>query len=467
MRISIIITVIVALLAVGAVIVLGQNLLQPDLPLLTEAGFSPEAITPNADGNDDITIFSYSLSRNAQVSLLLESQDGEQYYFRKDETRIPGDYSVQFSGVVDGYTLPGEQIEGEVLRRLMPDGDYTWRLQAVDTVTGETDELSGTLSIREANTPLPEIKNFTISPDVFTPNQDGIDDVTQISLYLTQPASLMVYLEVPGGGQIFIAEREEGRQPGEPGRHFFTYAPGGSNEGIEPPANGEYKVVALAQDAEGQRVQQTGTLTIQTGGDPEAEIAPQLVGLDVIFSPQPYDERYFTDTDVQGELVAPPNDPQDIGLTAITMPVGDMLVFKLTVENYGDVPIRTSGPPPGTVYQQDQVAATLGWLDESGAWRVGIDCDTATRDFPWRWAVGSSDDLVEQTDASGNTYYYLPAGASAVVWGAIRMTNLNEARNPQQCWAGLIHEDVAVSIRNSRVGAREIELVDLTSSSGG
>ncbi|MGV2434124.1 MAG UNVERIFIED_CONTAM: hypothetical protein LVT10_03810 [Anaerolineae bacterium] len=40
------------------------------------------------------------------------------------------------------------------------------------------------------------------------------------------------------------------------------------------------------------------------------------------------------------------------------------------------------------------------------------------------------------------------------------MTDVIAARNPQNCWAGLIHEDVAVSVRNARVGARSIELID-------
>ena len=116
---------------------------------------------------------------------------------------------------------------------------------------------------------------------------------------------------------------------------------------------------------------------------------------------------------------------------------------------------------PGTVYDQQERAATLGDYDESGSWRVGIDCDTATSDYPWRWRVGDSQVLQQVYDAqTDNTYYYLPAGERAVVWGGIRMTELINARNPQNCWAGLIHEDVAVSIRNSRVGARSIELVD-------
>ena len=44
------------------------------------------------------------------------------------------------------------------------------------------------------------------------------------------------------------------------------------------------------------------------------------------------------------------------------------------------------------------------------------------------------------------------------------MTELVETRNPQACWAGLIHEDVEISLQNSNVGRREVELADLTSS---
>src|SRR5262249_55327322 len=121
MRISIWLTIVVAFIAVVAVVVVGQTLLQPNVPLITEAGFSLDRITPNADGDSDVTEFSYSLSRNAKVSLMLEDSKGAKYYFRRDEPRIPNTYQVLFSGVVDGYTLPGEKIEGEVKQRLIPD----------------------------------------------------------------------------------------------------------------------------------------------------------------------------------------------------------------------------------------------------------------------------------------------------------------------------------------------------------
>lgn len=457
MRISILVTVIAAVVVLAVVLVAGQALLQPDLPLIQEAGFSLETITPNADGDADVTEFSYTLSRNAQVSLYFAAEDGTTYYFRKDEQRTPGDKSVLFSGVVDGFTLAGETISGQVERRLIPDGNYTWHLVAQDGTDSE--EKTGTLVITQGEHLLPELANFTVSPNVFTPNQDGIDDRTAINVYLAKPADLTVYLETPEGAPIYVPEREEGRKPGEEGRHLFDYD-GGIDLGVEPPPDGDYTVVAIAQDAVGQRVRQTANLTIQGGGDPQAEISPQATGVDVVFAVLPYDDKYFTSADEQGDLVPMPDSPEDLVFHGITMPVGDLLVFKLTIENYGSVPIRTSGPGPGTVYQQDQVWGAMGTYEESGAWRVGIQCATSSTSFPYRWAVGVKDDLITQVDqVSGTTYYYLPAGASSVVWGAIRMTDLIEARNPQQCWAGLIHEDVEVSVRNANVGSRDIELI--------
>ena len=457
MRLPIWLVIVAAGGGMLAVWFVAQMLLQPDLPLITAAEFSPTIISPNADSMDDVTLFQYSLSRNADVSLTFEAQ-GTIYTFRQAEPRVPGDYQVHFSGVVDGYTSPDEVISGEVLRRLIPDGEYSWRLTASNA--NETDERTGTLVVEDADSPLPQITSFSVFPDVFTPNQDGINDRTEISVFLEKGADLEVYLIAEDGEKIFVAERQEGRKPGEPGRHLYDYE-GGVDLGADPPEDGAYQVVVRAQDDEGQIIEQTGTLVIENGGKPLAEIVPQSVGVDVVFAVRPYDAQFFTDADAPGELIAPPDDVQDNRLTALQVPLGDMLVFKLTVENYGKAPIRTSGPPPGTVYQQLQRAATFNAFDEAGAWRVGIDCSTAETDYPWRWALGTADDLYDEFDPfSGNTYHFLPAGERVVVWGGIRMTEI-EALNPQNCWAGLIHEFVEVSIRNTNVGNREILLVDM------
>ncbi len=460
MRIPIWVTLIAAAIGLSLVLVLGQVLIRPDLPLIASAGFDDERITPNADGDQDLTRFRYSLSRNADVSLTLQDSSGMNYVFRDQEPRIAQGYEVLFSGVVNGYTLPDEEIPGVVERRLLPDGDYTWTLSATNPESGESQAVTGTISIADADAPLPIMSVFTIAPEVFTPNQDGVDDRVEINVYLEKEADLDIYLVGADGQQIPISARKEGRLPGEPGRHIFDYE-GGIDLGADPPEDGTYQVVALAQDAEGQRLRRQSELTIRAGGKPLAEIVPQFVGVDVIFAHQPYDERYASQRGSLGEPVAPHDDIDDTALTLLTMPVGDLLTFKLTVENYSDVPIRTTGPAPGTVYDWDQLSASLGAFEESGAWRVGIQCENSTTSFPWRWAIGTEENLIaEEHPETGDVFYYLPPQTRSVVWGAIRMTDLEERNNPQTCWAGLIHEDVEVSLRNSRVGPREVELVD-------
>lgn len=462
MRIPIWLTIIAALVTLAVILVIGQLIVAPAQPLIVEAQFEPEAITPNADGEDDVTIFSYILSRNASVSMTFESEDGSHFVYRNNQPRTEGDYHVAFSGVVDGYVLEGETIAGDVLRRLMPDGVYTWELVAVADDNGEVMERGGTLTVSEGDAALPEMPEFTVYPDVFTPNQDGISDRTAINVFVTKAADLSLYLQREGMEPIFVPQRLENFEEGQ-GARMYTYDyEGGVDLNANPPPDGEYAVIALAQDDVGQRIQRTATLTIRNGGKPRAQIVPQPTGATVVFETRPYEERFYTTREQAGDLIDPPSDPQSLSMTTITMPVGDLLVFKLTVENYGEVPIRTQGSPPGTVYDWEQRAATFGEYDESGAWRVGIDCTTADTDYPWRWMLGDMDSLISEVDAdTENVYYYLPPHSRSVVWGAIRMTTI-ETRNPQNCWAGLIHEDVEVTETNGNVGPRQIELVDPT-----
>lgn len=458
MRIPVWLTLIAALAALVVVIAIGQALIAPSRPLIVDAAFAPTVISPNADGSDDITILSYELSRNAQISVMLTADDGSVYAFRQDEARIPDSYSVAFSGVVDGFTLPDESFgEQEIVRRLIPDGTYTWTLTAVDE-QGETDARDGTLVIENGDAALPLLSEFSVSPTIFTPNQDGIADRAYINVFLDKDADLTAYLVDSTGQPIYLAEYQQDVVPNRYGRHLYDYD-GGVDFNADPPPDGTYQVVAFARDAVGQEVRRTAELTIEQGGKPHAQIIPQATGATVIFETQAWDDRFLTGRDQPGDLIASPDDPAALNLNDLSLTVGDLLVFKLTVENYGDVPIRTSGPPPGTVYEWDQRASTLGLPDEAGAWRVGIDCTTAMSDYPWRWALGDDSTLQTAVDpVNGNLYRYLPAGARAVVWGAVRMTDL-ETYNPQNCWAGLIHEQVGIDPLNNVVGARSIELV--------
>ena len=394
-------------------------------PLLSDVSFSKDLITPNADRDNDVLLIAFRLSRSADVSIYFDDAAGNRYYFRNriyHGPSVEAPYQVYFSGVVDGYTLPGEQFEGfAVTRRVLQDGVYTWTVEATDA-QGAAERATGALTIAGADTVLPELRGFRIYPPVFTPNRDSISDRATINVSIPKDVEeLIAYLTGPDGTRYSVQEKE-GRTPfGKAGPHEFDYD-AGVDLGADPPPDGPYTVTVEARDAVGQWTQAAGTLTIENGGVPRA---------------------YVLNAEVEWAGLSGTG-------SQVSIPLGGTLTFTLTVENDSVVPIRTSGPPPGTIYQSDQNSATLGEYDQSGVFRVGIHCETSPIDHPWRWAVGGPDDLVEVTEG-GQTYYYLPAGARATVYGGIRFVDVVRARNPQYCYASLIHEDVEIPAGSYRV----------------
>jgi len=417
------------------ILAVGYLVTRPTRPVIAEAKFGTQTLSPNADGKNDITTVSYRLRREATLSIYFEDADGQRYYFRRDEIRARGEYSVMFSGVVEGYVLEGEDIKGEVLSRLLQDGDYTWVIEATDQATSVTSKKEGKFTVVNADAILPDLWEFTIAPEVFTPNQDGLEDRVWINAYVPKEAHLTVYLIDEEGTRYFVPEVQEGRKVGEEGRHKFEYD-GGVDLGISPPPDGTYTVLIEADDEEGQHMQRSGQVTIKDGGVPLAEIVGQPVGDTVTFSSK---------TAMVGD--------------ELTVLAGDVLTFELTIENYGEAPIRTTGPEPGYIYNQDELYSSTGFYVESGAWRVGIHCDTCETDYPWRWALGTPENLTAIQDNDGRTHYYVMPGQRVVVSGGIRLTNIVESRNPQQFWAGLIHEDVAIAPINNSVDPHWIQIM--------
>jgi hypothetical protein len=377
-------------------------------PLLYDVKFSHDHITPNADGDTDITEIQYALGRSAELSIYLIGPDGTHHYFRNQEPRAPRkDYQVYFGGVIND--------------RMLPNGAYTWVVEAV-AADGERMEKRGQLALSEADTVFPEIATFTVSPPLFTPNRDGIDDRVTMNLHVDKNVeSLQVYLQGEDGVRYPVEEKPGLRKQNEKGVHTYDYD-AGVDRGAAPPPDGTYIIYAEAWDKVGQRDVVTRLLTIKGGGVPKAEILKATV-------------------DWSTETVL----------------VGDTLCFTVTVNNYGPVPIRTSGPPPGALYEGDQNFNTLGFGEESGVWRVGIDFDTSLRNYPYRWAVGEPGQLFQVERDNGDIHSYLPAGERGRVYGCVRILE-EPSRNPQYFWAGLIHEDVGISNVNNRVDPQWTEI---------
>jgi hypothetical protein len=415
---------VTALILVAVAVLAGRRLYRGDDSLLRDVSAGHEHISPNADGDQDVTPFAYELSQNATVSIYFESGAGTRFYFRREQPRGAGEYRVLFSGVVEGYTLPEEEAEGEILARLLQNGPYTWTVEATGG-DGRVERLTGRLTIADADVELPTMRNFTLDREIFTPNRDGISDRVKARLYLAKQASVRVFLLAADGQEYPISELERDVPADTPGWHEFDYE-GGVDNNAAPPPDGDYTIVAVAEDAEGQRVRQTGRLTIQYGGVPRGEIFPPPIG-----------------------------DTLELNKSAI--PLCDTLFFTVTVENYGTTPIRTTGPAPGTVYDAEWNYNTLGWETESGAWRLAIGYETETKNYQYRWAIGDAATL-EEIDG----HLYLMPGQRAVVSGGIRVTGSLGQRNPQLLWAGLIHEDVEIATVNDHVDPHlvTIELPD-------
>lgn len=414
---------LIALFLVAVAVWATTYVIQGDSSLLRNVGVADAKITPNADGSNDITTIRYEIARNATVSIYFINENGERFTFRQARPRAEGSYAVNFSGVVDGYRLPNETIQGEILARLLQDGAYTWTIEATDNA-GVTEIAQGQLTIADTDTTLPEMRNFSLDKTIFTPNQDGIDDRVLAAFELMKEVTtLRVYVLAPDGLQYPIAEKERGVPPNMPGRHEYDYE-GGVDDKATPPADGTYPVIAYAEDAEGQKIQVEQQLTIQFGGVPRADLISPPIGRTIEFN-----------------------------MTAVAL--CDTLYFTATVRNYGTTPIRTTGPFPGTVYDSDWNYNTLGWHTESGAWRLALGYENEIFNYPYRWAIGNPEDL---TEIEGDLY--LMPGERAVITGGIRIVKALGVRNPQPVWAGLIHEDVEISQFNNRVDTQSI-LIDL------
>ena len=381
--------------------------------LLENVSVAPDTITPNADGQTDLTKITFTLNRNAIVSIILFDARGQAYTFRAPRPLSLNDkpYTVYFGGVVDGFTLPDEEpYDFTIVRRMLPDGVYTWEIRA-ETDDGEVAAATGTLTIQDADTSLPGIRGFTVSPKTFSPNQDGIDDRVRINLTLAKDVEdLRVYLEGPDGTPHAIPEDERVTQPNAKGWHTYDYD-GGIDAGAEPPPDGVYTVFAESQDKMGQRVIVSETLEIVNAGLPRAYI-------------------------LNGE----------VEYSATSLVISETLCFTLTVENDSTTYLRTTGPWPNTTYRSDQNFNTLGWSEESGAFRIAMNFDTSLRDYPFRWGIGQPGvDLVQIGEN-----WYLPPNARSAVTGCVQIIEV-PVRNPLYYWMGLIHEDVAIAPVNNRV----------------
>jgi hypothetical protein len=131
----------------------------------------------------------------------------------------------------------------------------------------------------------------------------------------------------------------------------------------------------------------------------------------------------------------------------------------MTVRNVGTSPIRTAGPfDPNACYKLDENRYSKGYAEEPGVWRVGLDFETNTgEDHPWRWSVGTLDQL-DMVEHNGGKLYYLAQNKQVVVRGCVTLDRI-PPRNPFRVWGALIQEQVEIAPINNRVSPILVTLV--------
>ncbi|MGC9359106.1 MAG: hypothetical protein ACP5G7_01865 [Anaerolineae bacterium] len=359
--------------------------------LLHSVSVRPSAISPNADGVDDVAEIKYALSDHAIVSIYLIDDQGNQHVFRDQRRRSKGERTAYFSGVIGGS--------------LLPDGTYTLAIE-VEGWDGHQERQELTVTLVDGDKVPMRIEGLSIWPASFTPNRDGITDRVTISYNLSKEAARVeVYILGPDGEKYPVPE-DEIREAGSPGAHEHDYD-AGIDLGATPPPDGMYTVVVEAEDLVGNKDRVEGQLEIQGGGVPMVEI----VNAAAEFSP-------------------------------LIVPLGETLTFTCTVKNIGTVPVRTKGPEPGTTYTSLENFNTLGEYEEPGIFRVGLDFEgnSEGRIYPYRWQLGTDEELTVLDTSIGPQTYLMPDQTVTVV-GHLRITQEPVKAEPY-FWIGLIHESV-------------------------
>jgi len=359
--------------------------------LLCDVSIRPGTISPNADGKDDVAEIKYSLSRQSTVSIYFVDQAGGRHDFRVDKRRSQGDRTAYFSGVIGD--------------RLLPDGDYTCVIEAMDE-RGHRESAQMPVKLLDGDKVYLSIDNLNIYPAKFTPNRDGITDRVTIGYNLNKKAARVEVNLFDAEGNKYPVPEDKIREAGAPGTHEHDYD-GGIDLGAPPPEDGVYRVVVEAEDAVGNKARAEGKLEIEGGGLPQVEIINRAAQF-----------------------------------SSLVVPLSDTLTFTCTVKNIGTVPVRTKGPQSGTTYTTSQNYNTLEEYEEPGIFRVGLDYEgnSEGRIYPFRWQLGTDQELTTIETEIGPQKYLMP-GQTVTVVGHLRIVDQPVKVAPYY-WLGLIHEQV-------------------------
>lgn len=366
--------------------------------LLSAVAVSADTITPNADGVNDTVTINYTIGQPARVSVYLQDTAGKQYTIRKDAPRTPSDepYALRFDGTVDGGA------EGMV-QQVLPDGAYTWVVEATPESGGTPARQQGRLEVREAaqlSDAAGLIADLQVTPQ-FSPNEDAVDDVAYFNYRLPVSATVSINVTQPNGEAFPFISAGEG--PFAQSHIWDGKRPDGSLV-----TSGTYTYTITAQDAVGNIAQREGQIEVENPGRSEARIS-------------------------------------FVHIAPVEIALGNVITVTMRVENTGNVPIRTQGPASGYRYTTDDLYSSIEdkrWNEKGGGfWRVGLDWGGG-QGYPFRWAM--SPRPMDQWAQPGE-YDYLMPGEVADITGSVQ---INRREDRMEFYAGLVHEGVGYPENN-------------------
>lgn len=336
---------------------------------LIELQVSPALL--HADGTGAVTIH-YRVAREASVSLALQSKEGTTHTLRDRVSRGQGRYSFTFRGAVDG--------------RVLPNGAYTIVATAEAAGSGETFEQRLSLTIANADTAPPGIENLNVTPAVFSPNQDGVDDLLAVSFAVSEP--VVVDVRLLAGDEVRWLVRDSAVGPGAVRLSWpraMRHAPQ-LNRAVEALPPGQVEVEVAVRDRAGNRASQRHPVVIGESGTPQVRLS--------------------------GLAVSP-----------AVVPMGGTIAITANITNAGTVTLRAAPAGPAT-YDWGESAPALGYEAATGTVRWGADfsLNRSGIGYPFRWSLGRD----------------LAPGESVQVTGHIRITE-DFPHEPFQLWIGVIH----------------------------
>jgi hypothetical protein len=361
---------------------------------LLSVGAKRVTVEPNASFDAQSQDIPYAVGAPAHLTITLVQPDGQKLQLR-DNDRDPDTYALPFGGIVD--------VPNTADRRVLQNGDYKIVFQARGK-NGQSVEKTVDAVVQNADPAPLEIKDIALSLATFSPNGQGVRQVegrienldqTTINYSLSKDAQVSLWVVDTDGNQTAVTADPQAKA----GLQRYVWTGKGPN-GIAL-RDGTYTLHIRAGDDSGNVTERTAQVAIVDSGTPQVQI------LSARFS------------------------PSALGL-------GGVVQVEVTVKNIGDIPIKTQGPPPGTVYKSnssytDPVFNQQGsqeppYVDKPGRWRVGVRWTSSAGQYPARWGFFEDDNRElkpgEEVTVRGGIQLLAPQPPELDFWATVEMGGL-------------------------------------------